>query len=317
MTSHQMSADALNLVVSSLPASRPFTRAEALERGVSSTQLRRVVEAGLLVHPMRGFFYRSTIEDSLELRLSCLRLVVPEDCVITDRTAAWLWGAETALAPNDHLAVPRVSVFCPPGRRLRNSLARSGERGLARHDVSELDGLRVTTPLRTACDLGRLLHQDQALAAMDALAALRKFSVEELLLEAGRFKGYRGVLQLRLLAPLVEPQTQSPGESILRLRWIQAGLPRPTAQLRVPSATGGWWYLDLGLESERFAAEYDGVAHHSSPADVRHDGLRRGYLREHGWTIVVADGASMFGPRADVEHRLRAAWQAHVTRQLR
>ena len=210
------------------------------------------------------------------------------------------------------MVVPAISVFCPPGRRLRNGLTSSGERGLRAADICEIDGLLVTTPLRTACDLGRLLHQDQALAAIDALAALRRFSVEELVAQSERFKGYRGVCQLRLLAPLVEPDTQSPGESVLRLRWIGAGLPRPTAQVRVPSATGGWWYLDLGIPDERFGAEYDGEEHHSSAADRSHDQWRRTWLGEQeGWTIVVADRSNTFGPTADIEHRLRTAWAAH------
>ncbi len=89
-------------------------------------------------------------------------MVVPEDCVVTDRTAAWLWGAGSALAPNDHLKVPKASVFAPPGRRLRNNLTASGERMLTDRDVVELGGLLVTTSLRTACDLARLLHRDQA-----------------------------------------------------------------------------------------------------------------------------------------------------------
>ena len=69
-------------------------------------------------------------------------------------------------------------MFSPPGYRLRNGLVASGERMLRPEDVVEIGGLRVTTPLRTACDLGRLLHRDQAFAAMDSLAGLGAFSVE-------------------------------------------------------------------------------------------------------------------------------------------
>ena len=98
-----------------------------------------------------------------------------------------------------------------------------------------LEGLRVTTPLRTACDLGRLLHRDQALAALDSLAALDAFTLAELSLATLRFPRYRGVRQLRVLVPLVDARAQSPGESILRLRWLDAGLPRPECQVAVPA----------------------------------------------------------------------------------
>ena len=154
-------------------------------QGASSTD-------GLLRHPVRGLYVRAEVEDSLSLRIQMLRLVVPRDCVVTDRTAAWLWGAAAALAPGDHLVTPAISVFAPPGRRLRNGLVDSGERRLSPDDVQELDGLLVTTPLRTACDVARLLPPDHALAAMDALAAVGPFTVDELNAEVARFKGYRG-----------------------------------------------------------------------------------------------------------------------------
>ena len=106
------------------------------------------------------------------MRIACLKLVVPEDAVITDRTAGWLHGASMILAPNDHLVVPEVSMFRPPGYRLRNELAASGERTFAAGEVVDLDGLRVTSQLRTTCDLGMMRGRDQAFAAMGAMAGL-------------------------------------------------------------------------------------------------------------------------------------------------
>jgi hypothetical protein len=44
-------------------------------------------------HPERGVYAMPDLVDDLELRLAMLRLVVPSECVVTDRTAAWLWGA--------------------------------------------------------------------------------------------------------------------------------------------------------------------------------------------------------------------------------
>ena len=210
-----------------LPGDRPFSSAEARDLGVTYLDLRRFVEAGLLRHPVRGAYVSRGVPDGLVLRIAVLKLVVPADCVVTDRTAGCLWGAEMILAPGDHLEVPRVSVFCPPGLRLRNGLTDSGERTFDPGDVVEVDGLLVTAPLRTACDLGRLLHRDQALAALDAMTALSAFTLDELMAATVRFKGYRGVIQLRTLVLVVDPRAQSPGESILRLRWLDTGLPRP------------------------------------------------------------------------------------------
>jgi hypothetical protein len=137
-----------------LPKDRAFSTAAARDCGVSPRQLRELIAAGLLSHPMRGVYYPASLADTLGLRIECLKLVVPADCVATDRTAAWLWGAPMVLNPGAHLEVPRPTVFSPPGHRLRNGLTSSGERMLAPDDIAVVDGLRVTTPLRTAAISG-------------------------------------------------------------------------------------------------------------------------------------------------------------------
>lgn len=295
--------DALLEACSVLPHARPFSAGEARDSGVTWRQLRELVATGVLVHPIRGAYAMARLDDTLALRIAMLRLVVPATSVITDRTAAWLWGATTALAPNDHLRVPQVSVFSPPGHRLRNGLVEGGERGLALSDVAEVDGLCVTTALRTACDLGRLLHRDQAFAAMDALAALRHFSVERLVAEVVRFKGYRGVIQLRELAPRVDRGAQSQPESILRLRWYDEGLPRPECQVEVEAPSGSY-FIDIGNREHGIGAEYDGGEFHGD--DQReHDEFRRTWIEQQGWTLIVVRKENLFGHHQDVDRMLR------------
>jgi hypothetical protein len=295
-----------------LPTERPFTSIEARERGLTYGDLRGLVGHGLLRHPIRGVYVAAELPDTLELRVATLKVVVPEDCVVTDRTAGWLWGANMILAPNDHLEPPLLSVFCPPGLRLRNGLTSSGERRLARDDVVELNGLLVTTPLRTACDLGRLLHRDQAIAALDSLAALGRFSLDELLAAVERYKGYRGVIQLRWLVLIVDPRSQSPGESILRLRWLDAGLPRPECQVEVPTPWGRPYVIDIGLPDLRFGGEYDGDEFHG-PEQEEHDESRRVWLRdEGGWLIEVARKENIHGRQQDIHSKLQIGYHNAV-----
>ena len=291
-----------------LPIDAPVTSAEARERGVGFPQLRALVRRGLVRRPVHGVYAVASLPDDLAFRVSVLQLMVPDSCVVTDRTAGWLWGANMILAPNDHLVTPKVSVFCPPGCRLRNELTASGERRLATRDLVHIDGLRVTTPLRTACDLGRLLHRDQAIAALDSLAALGVFTVDELLQEIARFRRYRGVIQLRVLSLLVDPKSQSPGESVLRLRWIDTGLPRPQCQVEVETDWGTSYWVDIGLPDLLFGAEYDGEEFHGE--DVQdHDKSRRAWLRqERDWTIEVARKSNVYGREQDIHCSLRTAY---------
>lgn len=297
------------------PTAEPFTRTQALDLGLTDHDLHGACHRGQLRRPLRGVYADALLPDSLEVRAQALRLVVPRDCFVADRTAAWLHGAD-ALAPNEHLAVPPVSVFRRPGHgRLRNELATSGERGVRPRDVTVVHGMAVTTPLRTALDLGRLQRRDIALAGMDAMARIGAVTVEEILADVERFKGMRGVVQLRSLAPLVDGLSESAGESTLRLRWLDAGLPRPTLQIPVRRPDGRYFYLDMGLPDHRFGAEYDGVEWHSSPAQRRWDRARRSWLREaERWTLLVHTRDDVYGQQLAM-CRLAEAWREHRSRR--
>ena len=295
-----------------LPDNRPLRSKEAREAGLKFSDLQDLVSFGLLRRPIRDVYVAAHLTDDLALRIQVLRLVVPSACVVTDRSAGWLWGANMILAPGDHVTTPRVSVFSPPGLRLRNGLTSSGERRLAADDVVELGGLRVTTPLRTACDLGRLLHRDQAFAALDAMARVGGFGSEELAAVEPRYRRYRGVIQLRTFIPLVDPRAQSPEESILRLRWYDTGLPRPECQVEVATPWGAPYYLDIGLPDVRYAAEYDGEQYHGEDQE-QHDDARRRWLRDdRGWHIDVARKRNVHGQHQDIHSVLRLGYDAAV-----
>lgn len=287
-----------------VPTDRPFTRTEATALGVPDRQLARWCASGELVHPIRGVYHAAQLPDDPALRLGCLKLVVPDDAVVTDRTAGWLHGAPMILAPNDHLSVPAVSMFRPPGYRLRNDLAASGERTFAEGEIVTIGGVRVTSRLRTTCDLGMMRGRDQAFGAMDMMMRIADFDRRALVAQGSRFRGYRRVRQFRALAPHVDARSQSPAESILRLRWLDlTSLPPPTPQLAV-EGPDGVFYLDLGVEGLRYAAEYDGAQWHG-PEQRAHDQRRRDWMRDHGdWLIDVFVDTNLFGPAQDVQTRL-------------
>src|SRR6478736_1850346 len=130
-----------------LPLDTPFTTKQATEHGVTPRSLTTLCQEGLLRRLLHGVYVGAQTGDSIPLRTSALRLVVPEDCVVCDRHAGWLHGATMVLHPNEHLGLMPISVFRPSGNgRLRNGLAASGERNLSPDDVMDVSGLRVTTP---------------------------------------------------------------------------------------------------------------------------------------------------------------------------
>ena len=288
-----------------VPIDRPFTSAWAKVNGVDRRRLRAWLDAGLLVSPVHGVMYAAQLPDTLDLRLECLRLVVPEHAVVTDRTAAWLHGAPMVLAPNSHLEVPPVDLFLLPGGRLRRAVVRSGQRELFASEITDVGGIRVTTPLRTICDLGMKLPRKQAFAAMCMFLKVCDFIQDDIRLEADtRFRGHRYVRQLRFLVPLLDPRFESPGECILAIIWIETpGLPAFEPQWKV-STPQGEFRLDLAVPGLLYAAEYNGAEFHG-PDQEADDEVRREQLQLFGgWQFGVFDAVDVRGDGKRASDRL-------------
>lgn len=290
-----------------LPSDRPFTRPEAAAAGVTRRHLDRLLTEGLVRRPIKGVYVGTHVADSLALRAECLRLVVPEDCVIVDRHAGWLHGAPMVLAPGEHLELRPLSLFRPAGHgRLRNDLSASGERNLRDDDVTVVRGLRVTTPLRTAWDLGRVRWTDEAISGLDAMFRLRVFGREEFLSGIERFRGMRWVTTLRAIGPLADARSESPGESVLRLRCFEANVP-VVPQVEVWRDGVLVARLDLADEESRFGVEYDGAEWHSSPDQLAHDRQRREELADDGWLIRALGCQEVFGRARECDRIIRDA----------
>jgi hypothetical protein len=291
-----------------LPLTEPFTRALADEAGISTAVLRALLKAGLIRPVLHGVHAAVQAPDSVRFRARALSLVVSEHAVVTDRAAAWLHGMPV-LRRGAQLAAPPIEVCHVTDTRSRRPEVDGHRRGLLARDVVDLHDVQVTTALRTALDLGRLLWRFDGLASLDA--ALRVgVDHEQLLEEVDRFKGYRGVRTLRTLAPLADARAESPPESALRLHWLDAGLPAPDLQFWIYDDLGLPLYrLDVPAPEVRYAAEYDGEAFHSDPADVEHDSERREWIRDNRcWVVDVFTKHDVYRPGTLIGDRLVAGF---------
>lgn len=289
-----------------LPRDRPFTRGDATSAGVSRRSLDRLVVEGLVRRPVKGVYVGTHLADTPELRAACLKLVVPEDCVVVDRHAGWLLGAEMILAPNEHLDLRPLSIYRPSGHgRLRNSLSSSGERNLRDDEIVELHGIRVSSPLRTAWDLGRVRWTDEAISGLDAMFRLNVFSRDEFLAGIDRFRGMRWVTTLRAIGPYADGRSESPGESVLRLRCIDCDVHvEPQVEVR----RDGWVLgrIDVANEERLFGFEYNGTEWHSSEQQMEDDRRRGDDLAGEGWLLRAFGTEDVFGRARACEATIRA-----------
>ena len=154
-------------------------------------------------------------------------------------------------------------------------------------EISVVDGMRLTTPARTALDLARRYPAGTAVAAIDALAQAVELKPADIDLLGERYRGRRGMKAARTALELVDGGAQSPKETWLRLLLLRAGFPRPQTQIAVRNEWG--WaeaYLDMGWEDIKVAVEYDGDQHRSSRYQYVKDIRRLEMLGRHGWIVV-------------------------------
>lgn len=154
-------------------------------------------------------------------------------------------------------------------------------------EITVVDGMRLTTPARTALDLARHYRTGPAVAAIDALAQAVDVKMPDIELLVDRYRGRRGMKTARAALELIDGGAQSPKETWLRLLLLRAGFPRPQTQIAVRNEWG--WaeaYLDMGWEDIKVAAEYDGDQHRTSRHQYVKDIRRLEMLERYGWLVV-------------------------------
>jgi len=286
----------------------PFTWSDAKAAGVSRRRLDDAVACHELRRVLQGVYVDASLADTPLLRARAAKHVVSPHSVLCDRTAAWLLGCDV----HDYReldVIPPIESYVLRGHDPTDRPeCDGGTRDLQPVDWCEVDGVRVTTPLRTAMDLGCKLDRRSALAAMDALMRAYAFTVDDMMRTLPRYRRRRGVRRLRTIVALADPRSESRSESWVRLEIVDRGLPAPELQHWVWIDGVPTYRLDLAYPHARVAVEYDGDEFHSTPQQREHDRQRREVLRQRGWTIIVLTKADFTPARVDAWiRRLRDA----------
>lgn len=245
----------------------------------------------------RGVYVPRGHKPSLRDRTLGALLACPQPAVIGGTAASALHGANwiAAETPIELLARTKRPQY---GLLVRNERVDEDE-------ITVVAGIPVTTPIRTAFDLGRHLPRDVAVARLDALMYATPFSLDDVLLLAQRYPGARGLRRLRAALPLVDGGAASPKETWLRLLLTDAGFPRPVTQIPVSDGWRPVRILDMGWEDVKVAAEYDGDQHRTNRKQYVKDIRCTQTLQRLGWIVVrvVAEDRS-----ADIIRRVDEAF---------
>ncbi|MCV7175749.1 endonuclease domain-containing protein [Mycolicibacterium sphagni] len=253
----------------------PFVGSEALTSGaLRSHQLRARYRA---VFP--DVYALNGAELTLHQRARAAWLWSHRNGVLMGLTAAGLHGMKW-LDASEPAELVSANARPPKGIRTHDLCLKPGERML-------LGDLPVTTPQRTAFDIGRRHPTRSTVARMDTLLRATGIGVADINAIAAQHPGARGLRQLEKVLALIDTGAQSPRETWLRLTLVDAGLPRPQTQIvvRCPDSFTTY-YLDMGWEEMMVAVEYDGDHHRTDRWQYARDSRRREDLERLGWIVI-------------------------------
>jgi very-short-patch-repair endonuclease len=269
----------------------PFIGSEALAAGLLNQHQLRTRHR--LVFP--NVYVPNEAQLSLGRRIVAAWLWAGRDATIAGLAAAALHGAAWI---DDDAA---IELIHPTSRPPRGVLTRRDT--LLDGEVTCVTGLTVTTPERTAFDIGRRYPHRVAVARIDALARATGLERAAVMSVAKNHPGTRGLRKLETVLGLVDGGAQSPQETYLRLLLVDAGLPRPSTQIPVPTGEQTY-YLDMGWEDCMVAVEYDGDHHRTDVIQYRKDIRRLETLERMGWIVIRVTAGDR---RAAILRRVRCA----------
>ena len=259
------------------------------------------VERGSLHQIYRGVYVVGYRRISHKGRWMAAVLASGPDAVLSYRAAGCLHG----FLP---LSLNSLEVTCPRGGRVRRPGIKCHEADLAADEITELDGIPVTSVFRTLFDLAADLKPrqlDQAWKEVKVKRLTDRVPIAELL---RRRQGKRGAVAIRRLYASTQPIPVTRNEFEERfLALLDAhDLPRPrfnaTLHLR-----GRFFEPDCLWEREKLIAELDGGEVHNTDHAFQADRRRDRILLAEGYRTTRITWDQLRDEPAEVVADLRSA----------
>jgi len=272
----------------------------------------------------RGLYVPGDAPDSVAQRIISAAAAMPDDAAIGGWAAAHVDGADLD-GRDRQLQDQPVDVLLPPGlhRQPVPGIAYRRAR-LVRGEVSTVGGLRVTSPLRTAIDLA--CWAPSLTEAVVLLDLMLRAGLSPETLAATAPKDRRGAVQARRAIALARPGSRSPGETRLRLVYVQdVGGPDPLLNASLLDLDGRFVAMpDLFDDEAGLAMEYDGASWvgerplgHRDVDQHRSDNVREEAMERRNVIVVRADAQDVGAHRRRTAARLQAARQDGLRRDRR
>jgi Protein of unknown function (DUF559) len=276
-------------VAGSLQALRGvFLGSHAVAAGVVT---RAQLQSGLYRRLFQNVYADPALPADHRLYTPGAMLVMPSDAVVGGRSAAAWFDAPFA-APVDPVLVvvpPDSPWRGPRGIRVHRTVVNAAEVMTLDHVDGEV---RLTTPLRTAWEVGTQESVATAVALIDAMVRaghLDNGMLDQLARDA---RGRWGARRVARIAPLIDGRSESRPESLIRVACVRAGLPTPVPQFVVVAGGEFLGRVDLAWPEAGLIVEYEG-AHHFDDLQIRRDDRRYERLVAAGWRVIRLSSADL------------------------
>lgn len=180
--------------------------------------------------------------------------------VVSHQSAAALWGF-----PVVGSWPTTVHLLALPASHARSKNGVTVHReDFVDDDVVELDGMLVTSPVRTLLDLARTANFTDAVVALDHALNPRRAAPQALASAAAlrerieRASSGRGQVKAARAIAFGRSNADNTGETLSRVAIFELGFPDPVLQMRHRNPRGGYYYTDFEWPEFRIIGELDG-----------------------------------------------------------
>lgn len=288
------------------------TRPQILDCGHDDRTIGAAVRAGVLVRVGPGLFvgpeyHRLSPEQQHVRRAHAVASRFADRIVFSHQSAALLHGGATWGV--DLVNVHATRSDTGRGRRQAGVVHHVGT--LGDDEVTEVDGLLVTTPARTAWDLAASQPREQGVVAVDSLLNRGLVDDEALRNQCRRHAQWTRARHAKTTLSRTDAAADSAGESRGRLLMDEFHLPKPQLQVRIFDHRGVLVGVsDYGWPEFRHLAEFDGLLKYGSGLDLAREKAREDAIRRLGWGMTRFVWSQLGGQqRALLARELREAME--------
>ncbi|MDQ3982310.1 MAG: type IV toxin-antitoxin system AbiEi family antitoxin domain-containing protein [Actinomycetota bacterium] len=279
------------------------TRKQAIYAGLTRGMLDRRLQHRRLMRVHPGVYLVAGAPRTFEQRAFAAVAWAGPEAYVSHRSAAYLWKIVSEAPAVVDVCCTRKLTRTPPGVQARFTT------GLRARDRGLLNGIAISSPIRTVIDLVGTLPLNEAEEALQRAIVAGHVDAEKLRRAASCLAapGKRGPA---VIAKLLTPRdgashVPSPLERMVADMLAEPGFP-PFVREYPVSVDGHVFYVDFAYPYHLVGIEVDGRRWHSDARAFERDRVKRNALTGLGWQILHVTHEQVRTDRVRVRDQLRA-----------